>query len=132
MMVFLHLFNNRELVATLHNFFYVGELPLVNFLSRASNPVALFLILGGYGLYAVYQRGEDKHHYSRIVKLYLHYWLILFIFVSIGHFFFNADQYPGSRTDIFLNLKGLRCTWNFECWFLLPYLNSEFVISYDI
>lgn len=120
LMIFLHLFNREGNVALCHHLLFIDGTPLVFILSRAANPVPLFLILGGYGLYRVYQKG-DKHRYSRLVKLMIHYWLILMIFVFIGHFI-NPNKYPGNILDILSNITGYHTTYNGEMWFLLPYI----------
>lgn len=120
LMIFLHLFNQSVNVDICRNLIYIDGTPLVLILSRAANPVAFFLILGGYGLYKVYLRG-DKHRYSRILKLYIHYWTTLLIFVGIGCFMYPT-LYPGSFVKIISNITGYHTTYNGEMWFLLPYV----------
>lgn len=92
LMLFLHLFNQLPNVELCRNFIWIDGQPLVHILSRAANPVAFFLILGGYGLYKVNERG-DKHRWSRVLKLFIHYWITLLIFVTIGHFL-DSEKYP--------------------------------------
>lgn len=131
LMLFHHLFNSNGISPQVTTFFFIDDLPLVHVLSGAFNPINFFLICGGYGLYYVYKRGEDQHRYSRIFKLYIHYWLILLIFVTIAHFVSNSNLYPGNYVNIIYNITGLDTTWNAECWFLLPYvvlsMFSEFI-----
>ena len=97
-----------------------GDFNLFGFLSRACTPVVLFVILSGYGLYCVYEKG-DRHRYSRILKLFIHYWVITLIFITIAHFFTDIEKYPGNIKNIILNLTAFKTTWNRECWFLFPY-----------
>lgn len=120
LMLFLHLFNNLGFVDICHNLIFINGEPLVYILSRASNPVAFFLILGGYGLYKVNEHG-DKHRWSRMLKLLLHYWLIMLVFVIIGHFM-HPDIYPGSFNSIISNITAFHTTYNGEMWFLFPYI----------
>lgn len=120
LMIFLHLFNQECNVALCHNLLFIDGIPLVSILSRAANPVAFFLILGGYGLYRVYEKG-DRHRWSRLAKLMIHYWIILLIFVTIGHFI-HPTAYPGSFFKILSNITGYQTTYNGEMWFLLPYV----------
>lgn len=120
LMLFLHLFNVEGNVALCHNLIYVDGLPLVYILSRAANPVAFFLLLGGYGMYKVYEKG-DKNRWTRLAKLMIHYWIILIIFVSIGHFV-RPSAYPGSFVKVLCNVTGYHTTYNAEMWFLLPYM----------
>ena len=49
MMLFLHLFNGQH-TDLCTNLFYVGDVPLALWLTRACNPVSFFLLLSGYGL----------------------------------------------------------------------------------
>lgn len=120
LMIFLHLFNQAGNVDLCRNFIFIDGIPLVLILSRASNPVAFFLILGGYGLYKVSQKG-DRNRWSRLLKLMIHYWVILAIFLSIGHFMYPA-KYPGSWMSFISNVTSFNTTYNGEMWFLLPYV----------
>lgn len=119
LMIFLHLFNQMGNVDLCKNFIYIGGTPLIYILSRAANPVPFFLILGGYGLYKVFEKG-DKHRWSRLGKLYIHYWIILLIFVVIGHFIY-PNRYPGSCVKLLANIASYDTSYNGEMWFLLPY-----------
>ena len=124
LMLYLHLFNQMNNVLLCHNNVYIEDIPLIHILVRATNPVPFFLILSGYGMYIVYKKG-DKHRYSRLLKLLLHYWVILLIFVGIGSFLY-PDRYPGTWSKILSNVTGYKTTYNGECWFLLPYVLLSF------
>lgn len=102
------------------NLIHIGGVPLYDIINKIDVPVQIFTILGGYGLYYVFQKG-DKRHLSRIFKLYLHYWVIITIFVTIGYFIDDSSKYPGSFKDIILNYSSFYSSWNYECWFLFPY-----------
>ena len=120
LMLFLHLFNHLDVVETCHNLVFINGKPLAYILSRCSNPVGFFLVIGGYGMYKVWLKG-DRHRWTRVFKLLLHFWLITAIFVCIGHFK-NPTAYPGSLTRILSNFLCYEQTYNAEMWFLLPYL----------
>ncbi len=120
LMLFLHLFNQLPNAELCHNLISIDGTPLVYILSRATNPVAFYLILGGYGLYKVNERG-DRHRWSRVLKLFIHYWIILIVFVSIGHFM-NPSTYPGSLSTVIANFSSFHSTYNGEMWFLFPYV----------
>lgn len=120
LMMFLHLFNQMCYVDITTPLLYIGDIPLVYLLTRCSNPVAFYLILGGYGLYSVYRKG-DNNRYKRVLILLIHFWIILFIFVSIGHIL-NSTIYPGSWQELVLNISTLDLSYNGEWWFLFPYL----------
>lgn len=119
LMIFLHLFNQDINVAECHNLVFINNTPLVHILSRAASPVSFFLILGGYGLYTVYSKG-DRHRWSRLGKLYIHYWIILLIFLTVGCLI-RPETYPGSFSNILSNFTSYHTTYNGEMWFLLPY-----------
>lgn len=118
-MLYLHLFNRTENVELCNVLLYVGEQPLIQWLANAANPVSFFVILGGYGLYKVYSKG-DINRYKRIWKLYKHYWFILSAFLIIG-LAINRIRI-NSLEDLLLNYTGLDTTYNGECWFLLMML----------
>lgn len=120
LMIFLHLFNRMHNVELCHSIIHIGGLPLAHILTRAANPVAFFLILGGYGMYKVTERG-DRHRWSRVLRLYIHYWIILIIFLGIGSVIY-PNVYPGSVSDIISNITSFHTTYNGEMWFLLPYV----------
>lgn len=119
LMLFLHLFNHYDN--------YVSALtiqgkPLELIVSAACNPVSFYLILGGIGLYSVWSNGKGTFHDNRkrIFRLFSHYWVILLIFVFIGHLIL-PERYPGSLSAIIENLTAFHTTYNSECWFLFPY-----------
>lgn len=119
MMVWCHLFGKATDIGAYYDF-TINKLPISFLLTRVCTPVPMFLFLGGYGLYCVYTKGRDKHHISRIIKLYLHYWVILAIFVPVG-IFYGGGNYFTSLTRVLENLTGVVVNWNYECWFLFPY-----------
>jgi peptidoglycan/LPS O-acetylase OafA/YrhL len=122
LMLFLHLFNHADVVASrCINFCHVQGLPLANWLSHAANPVSYYLFLGGFGLAIVNRGGRDVNKYKRIARLFITYWLSILIFVTIGHFV-NSAKYPGSITTIIANATGYDTSYNGEMWFLLPYV----------
>lgn len=122
MMLFLHLFNGSNLTDVCEPLLFIGSTPLVHIISKACNPVGIFLMLSGYGLSYTYFRGRlsfnGQEH--RLLKLYIHYWIILLIFVSIGSFV-RPEKYPGSLSDIIMNFTSVSNSYNSETWFLFPY-----------
>lgn len=123
MMLFLHLFNNPNVGEYCTPLIYIGQQPLVHIISRACSPVGIFLMLSGYGLSYTYTHGRLslKGQSERLLKLYIHYWLILLIFVSIGCYV-KPEMYPGSPTDAVLNFMSIHSNYNSETWFLFPYM----------
>lgn len=129
LMLFLHLFNQSTNVALCTSLLYIGETPAVSIIQRCTNPVSFFLVLGGYGLYCVYCKG-DKHRISRIMKLLCHYWLILLVFAVCLGTIVRPDTYPGSVVNFLGNVFAVDTTYNAEWWFLLPYVILSLFAKY--
>lgn len=119
LMLWLHLFMYPSFVETCQNFISICNVPFAHLLTRACNPVPFFLILGGYGMYVVCQK-VDNHRISRIIKLYVHYWVVLLVFI-VGSFVKYGNA-PISLTEIVYNFTGYGVTYNPPMWFLLPYV----------
>lgn len=122
MMLFYHLFGRENLTEICTPLLYIGNTPLVRYITNACYPVSFFMILSGYGLTYCYKKNQlnPSIQGKRILKLYVHYWLVLLIFVTIGHFI-KPDIYPNNLIHILINITGIKCTYNGEIWFLLPY-----------
>ena len=135
MMLWFHLFNNIELTSLCSPQIYLFGKPLVTYIANACYPVSFFMILSGYGLTYCYKRNQlsFKNQNKRLLKLYIYYWIVLLIFVTIGHFI-KPDIYPNNLIHVIINVIGLRCTYNGEIWFLLPYaiicLLSYWIINF--
>ncbi len=123
-MLFLHLFNHPDNWIDIT----IGNIPLMSFLAEATNPVSFYLLLGGVGMYYLYKRG-DNSQWKRILKLYIHYWIVLIIFVSLG-WLMNRNGYPGDFLKIISNITGFYTSYNAECWFLLPYVILTLISPY--
>lgn len=122
MMLWYHLFQRDDMSQLCTSLITINEVPLAHIISRACYPVTFFMILSGYGLSYLYQQGKlhAKDQFRRLLRLYIHYWVILLIFVSIG-VFVNPDRYIIDPLHLAANITGLHCTYNGETWFLLPY-----------
>lgn len=122
LMIFLHLFMSEDVGKYCQPLFFIGDKPIVYYLSRGCRPVAFFLILSGYGLSYTYKYKtlNFKGQMNRLAKLYIHYWLILLIFVGIGCFV-RPEKYPGTLEEAVLNIVSWKSSYNSETWFLLPY-----------
>ncbi len=135
MMLFFHLFFREEVNDLCSPLIMIGDTSLVYYFSQACYPVSFFMILSGYGLTFLFKNNkwDVKGQGRRLLKLYTHYWIILLIFVSIGHFI-NSQIYPNDLLHVIVNVIGIRCTYNGETWFLLSYalisLSSYWIIKY--
>lgn len=120
LMIYYHLFGDIDVVESCRNFIYIKRTPLTYIICKFTYPVPFFLIVGGYGIYKVSEKG-DKHRWSRVLKLMIHYWITLAAFVTIGHFIF-PEKYPGSIMKVIENATGYAVTYNHVMWFMLPYI----------
>jgi hypothetical protein len=120
-MLFFHLFNKYPIGNLYEPSIFIGGKPLSYLLSSCTYPVDFFIILSGYGLYISYCKGKNNN-VKRNIKLYIHYWITLLIFVTLGFFIKGQEIYPGDFQKIILNITALKTTYNFETWFLFPYM----------
>lgn len=121
-MVFLHLFNNDSNVSLCKIYLFFNGEPIVTQLAKFSGIcVSLYLFLSGYGLYITYQRNSNIQPLKRILKLYLNFWIVFIIFITIGTWLY-PDIYPGSFISFLNNVTGWHTTYNGEWWFLFPYI----------
>lgn len=114
-------------------FIHIGDYSLWSIIAGGCHPVDFFLMLSGYGLRHVYENG-DKHHYTRLLKLFVHYWAIMLLFVTIGYFKIGADVYPGNWMKMIENITSYHTSYNYECWFLFPFiiLSASYPIIFKI
>ena len=99
--------------------------------------VALFLFLGGYGIYLSYQSNVtnvttiDKYELtgdfciSKLKSLYKRFWKVFIIMIPVA-LFFGDSSVSTSLDKLFWNFSGLDITFNREWWFLTPYLILTF------
>lgn len=112
-MVFYHLFNpsfNHGLASTVF-----GNM------GRGANPVPLYCLLSGYGLYIVYSRDKDEHRITRCFRLYFRYWIITALFVLIDVLVFRDPRCSFSIKDLLFNFTGWKTSYYPPAWFILPY-----------
>ena len=119
LMFWLHLFGSLERASCYTNFFYYDTIyPVSLIISMACMPVQFFVFLSGYGHYAVRQHGGvDKNRYSRIMKLFIHLWVILTIFLIIACIL-QPERFPGSWIEIAKNYTSIWHTYNGTYWFI--------------
>ena len=135
MMLFYHLFNSTEVNELCSPLIMIGDKPLVYYLSQACYPVPFFLILSGYGLTYLYKNNtlNISSEFRRLFKIYIHYWIVLTIFMPIAMYLYQ-DMYKYDILNIIGNITAVNCNYNGEVWFLFPYamisLTAFPIISY--
>lgn len=120
MMLWLHLFMKADQTFALNNLVFIGDIPLATLITRACPPVGFFVFCGGYGLYYTYRKGNDNHYLSRIIKLFIAYWLVLLICVPLCIYVAGVSL----KTDMLSminNITALKVSWDDPAWFLFPY-----------
>ena len=105
--------------------FCIGDYALWDVIAKMLHPVEFFLFLSGYGLRYVYEHG-DAHHYGRLMKLFVHYWAITIIFVTIGGIVIGTDIFPGNFYKIVENITTFHTSYNGPCWFFFPFVAISF------
>lgn len=105
--------------------------------------VALYMFMGGYGLYkkAVAEGQQDviQNNLAKdIAGLYKSYWKVFLIFIPIGFLFFSSQQQycadasvcfrfsEWSLENVLMNFVGMSYSLNSEWWFLWYYLFALF------
>lgn len=134
MMLWFHLFLHPDMENLFQPLLRIDNIPIEYFIAQASYPVSFFLILSGYGLtYVYHHKGLNaREQIRRVAKIYINYWVILAIYVSLAAFvrpgFIKLDI-----LHVFANLTAFYCTWNGEVWFLFPYtmlsISAAFIVK---
>lgn len=90
-------------------------------MGRALNPVPLYCLLSGYGMYIVYKRGRDRHRWTRCLKLYVTYWIITAVFVTVSILFMHQTRCSITIPELLFNLTDWKASYYLPAWFILPY-----------
>ena len=120
MMLFLHLFNKSSRYESIEPLFSLGGEPFPWWLSQICGMcVPIYLILSGYGLWIVYNRGTNMSNLRRVSLLFLNACLVGFIFFPLSYFF-RDSLYRFDFIHLTLSLTGID-PYNGEWWFLFPW-----------
>lgn len=125
-MLFLHLFNTLNFQGLFTPLVFIGEKPLVYYLSLFGDTcVPVFCFVSGYGLYYKYTKKHEtylKDNMTRLKKIYLNYWVILLLFVVGLGLALGQTEFVGSWTRVLFNASGIINSYNGAWWFLLIYI----------
>ena len=126
-MLLLHLFCTKEYEGVYSPILFVGKIPLVYYLALFGDCcVAIYCFCSGYGLFISYKNNKEKYfknNIMRIFKLYINYWIILFLFVVLlGFTMGQANRYPGDFKTFILTFTAISPAYNGAWWFLTTYI----------
>lgn len=126
-MLLLHLFCTRSYEGLYTPLIFIGDTPLVYYLALFGDCcVAIYCFCSGYGLLISYKNNKEnyfKNNLMRIFKLYINFWIILFIFVVIlGPIMGQGENYPGTLKEFILTFTALDPAYNGAWWFFTTYI----------
>lgn len=126
MMIWLHTFSSLNSLDNYTSIFTIGGYNIEYLLAKACNPVGLFMVLSGYGLYLSYQKTYEintltdniKLTVNRLLRIYIPWWITLAFAVMVPSCLTEADF---SLRGIFENITAWRTTWNHVGWYIMPF-----------
>ena len=126
-MLFLHLFNNKELDCTLEVWFYIKDIPLCYWLTRfATICVSLYMFLSGYGLYIVFKRHSKMNNVRRIMLLWSNVVLVAILFYPLSIAYPNLN-WTFDVIGVISTLSGFYLSGGTDNW-----LNGPIRLLYEI
>ncbi len=131
-MLLLHLFCTKDYIGLFTPLVMVGDIPLIYYFALFGDMcVAMYCFCSGYGLMIGYKNNRENYfrkNLIRIFKLYINFWIILFLFVVVlGPIMGKSDVYPGSIKDFILTFTAINPAYNGAWWFLTTYIILVFV-----
>lgn len=126
-MLLLHLFCTKTYEGLYTPLIFIGDIPLVYYLVLFGDCcVAIYCFCSGYGLLISYKNNKEgyiKNNLIRVFKLYINFWIILFIFVVIlGPIMGQGESYPGDFIKFILTFTALDPAYNGAWWFFTTYI----------
>ena len=134
-MLLLHLFCTKEYSELFTPLIMIGEVPLIYYFALFGDMcVAIYCFCSGYGLMIGYKNNKEDYfrkNIIRILKLYINFWIILFLFVVVlGPIMNKSEIYPGSIKDFILTFTAIDPAYNGAWWFLTTYILLVFISPY--
>ena len=124
-MLLLHLFGRKEIDGLYVTFLSVNDVPLLYYLALFGDAcVPIFCFASGYGLFVSFQQTQKvsiRKNFKRIFKFLINYWIILFLFVTIG-FLLGHNEIPGDLSKFLANFFVLSNSYNGAWWFVQTYI----------
>lgn len=126
-MLLLHLFCTKTYENLYTPILFIDDIPLVYYLALFGDCcVAIYCFCSGYGLIISYKNNKEKYlknNIIRILKLYINYWIILFLFVVLlGPIIGKTNIYPGDFKTFILTFIAISPAYNGAWWFFTTYI----------
>lgn len=126
-MLLLHLFCTKTYKGLYSPLIFIGETPLLYYIALFGDCcVAIYCFCSGYGLLISYKNNKEnyiKNNLIRVFKLYINFWIILFIFVVVlGPVMGQGESYPGDFRKFILTFTALDPEYNGAWWFFTTYI----------
>lgn len=137
MMVCLHTFSSEASVSKYISILTVGGGNFEYLLAQACNPVGLFMVLSGYGLYLSYLKGIDtrsmadnmKQTVTRTIRMYIPWWITLMTAVLVMNIFGVWTRGEISLVTFFGNITAWAPSWNLAGWYIMPFVITSFLLN---
>lgn len=135
MMIWLHAFESSDYSRYI-SFVWISGRPLASWLHDACNPVGIFMVVSGYGMFFSYLKAKKdglsaiKWQYSlaRIIRLYVPFWIATLLATCIARPHTVVDK----LTDIpmlIANLTAYNPTYNIVGWYIAPFVLTSLLID---
>lgn len=122
-MICLHLFNTNDFQGLFTPLIFVGGIPLSFYLSQISDFCVMgFAFSSGYGHYKSFSSKDYyKKSLTRLLFLYINYWIILFLFSAVSMIMGQASSMPGDAVTFIKSFFTLTWSYNGTWWYLPVY-----------
>lgn len=115
---------------------WISGRPLFSWLRDACNPVGVFMVVSGYGMFFSYLKAKKdglstvkwQHSLSRIIRLYVPFWIATLLATCIARPHTVVDK----LTDIpmlIANLTAYYPTYNMVGWYIAPFVLTSLFID---
>ena len=133
-MLLIHLFCTKSYDGLYTPIIMIGNVPLIYYIALFGDCcVAIYCFCSGYGLMISYKNNKEryiKNNLIRILKLYINFWIILFIFVILlGPIMGQVNNYPGDFKTFILTFTAISPAYNGAWWFFTTYIVLVLVSS---
>ena len=135
MMIWLHGFESSN-YSGYTSLIWIAGRPLASWLHDACNPVGLFMVVSGYGMFFSYLKAKKEgrtvikwqHSLSRIIRLYVPFWIATLLATCIV----RPETVVGKLTDIpmlIANMTAYNPTYNIVGWYIAPFVLTSLFID---